>query len=151
MKCTREEQLDLIEAALRLLLNPPKRAAVGHPTRLGGPRGWRKKGSDDWRGAAVESARFCFGAAILEALRDELKGGDKALAGNTGFRRYLKTGRGDHFAIDPARVAADTRFEGFHVLRTWPQAGCSKASATTASSIAIGVRFFRRTRLRWRR
>ena len=27
--------------------------------------------------------------------------------------------------------------------RTWPQAGCSIASATAASSISIGVRFFR--------
>jgi DDE family transposase len=56
--------------------------------------------------------------AILEALRDKLKGGDKALVGNSGFRRYLKTGRGDHFAIDPARVAADARFDGLYVLRT---------------------------------
>src|SRR6516225_7909135 len=28
-------------------------------------------------------------------------------------------------------------------LRTWPQAGCSIASATTACSISTGVRFFR--------
>jgi transposase len=56
--------------------------------------------------------------AILEALRDKLKGGDKALVGNSGFRRYLKTGRGDHFAIDPARVAADARFDALYVLRT---------------------------------
>jgi hypothetical protein len=28
-------------------------------------------------------------------------------------------------------------------MRTWPQAGCSIASATTACSISIGVRFLR--------
>ena len=27
-------------------------------------------------------------------------------------------------------------------MRTWPQAGCSTVSATTACSLAIGVRFF---------
>ncbi len=27
--------------------------------------------------------------------------------------------------------------------RTWPQAGCSMAMATTASSTSAGVRFFR--------
>jgi hypothetical protein len=27
--------------------------------------------------------------------------GDKALVGNTGYRRYLKTIGNDHFAIDP--------------------------------------------------
>ena len=28
-------------------------------------------------------------------------------------------------------------------MRTWPQAGCSIASATTACSISLGVRFFK--------
>jgi transposase len=44
--------------------------------------------------------------------------GDKALAGNTGYRRYLKTIRDDHFAIDPDRVEEDQKFDGIFVLRT---------------------------------
>src|SRR3984893_4018372 len=45
-------------------------------------------------------------------------GGDKALVGNSGFRRYLKTVSAEHFAVDEARVAEDARFDGLYVLRT---------------------------------
>jgi hypothetical protein len=56
--------------------------------------------------------------AILANLERQLARGDKALVGNTGFRRFLKTeGRG-HFAIDPAKAEADARFDGVFVLRT---------------------------------
>jgi hypothetical protein len=56
--------------------------------------------------------------AILAKLEQQLKKGDKALIGNTGFRRFLKIeGRG-HFAIDRARVEQDARFDGLFVLRT---------------------------------
>jgi transposase len=57
-------------------------------------------------------------AAILEGLRAKLQQGDKALVGNTGYRRFLATPREGHFAIDPARVAEDARFDGLYVLRT---------------------------------
>jgi hypothetical protein len=57
-------------------------------------------------------------SAILDALRAKLAGGDKALVSNSGFRRYLKTISGEHFAIDEARVAEDARFDGLYVLRT---------------------------------
>jgi Transposase DDE domain len=56
--------------------------------------------------------------AILEGLRAKLAQGDKALVGNTGFRRYLKTLSAEHFAIDEDRVADDARFDGLYVLRT---------------------------------
>jgi len=56
-------------------------------------------------------------AAILAKLAQQLKKGDKALIGNTGFRRFLKT-EGSHFAIDPAKAEADARFDGVFVLRT---------------------------------
>jgi hypothetical protein len=56
-------------------------------------------------------------AAILASLERQLAKGDKALVGNTGFRRFLKT-EGSHFAIDPARAEADARFDGVFVLRT---------------------------------
>lgn len=57
-------------------------------------------------------------AAILEGLRAKLAQGDKALVGNSGFRRYLKTLSAAHFAIDEDRVADDARFDGLYVLRT---------------------------------
>jgi hypothetical protein len=57
-------------------------------------------------------------AAILEALRGKLAQGDKALVGNSGFRRYLTAPGGEHFAIDEERVARDAVFDGLYVLRT---------------------------------
>src|SRR5262244_346551 len=57
-------------------------------------------------------------AAIVAALERQLARGDKALGGNTGYRRYLKTIRDDHFAIDPDKVEEDKRFDGIFVLRT---------------------------------
>jgi hypothetical protein len=41
-------------------------------------------------------------------------GGDKALVGNSGFRRYLKTVSAEHFAVDETRVAEDARFDGLY-------------------------------------
>jgi hypothetical protein len=57
-------------------------------------------------------------ASILAALERQLAKGDKALVGNTGFRRYLRTVSDDHFAIDPDKVAEDNKFDGIFVLRT---------------------------------
>jgi hypothetical protein len=57
-------------------------------------------------------------SAILDGLRAKLAQGDKALVGNSGFRRYLKTVSAEHFAVDEARVAEDARFDGLYVLRT---------------------------------
>ena len=56
--------------------------------------------------------------AIVAALERQLAKGDKALVGNTGYRRYLKTIRDDHFAIDRDKVEEDKRFDGIFVLRT---------------------------------
>ena len=55
--------------------------------------------------------------AILQSLTDKLKGGDKSLVGNKGYRRYLKT-RGASFVIDEKKVADDARYDGKWVLRT---------------------------------
>jgi hypothetical protein len=57
-------------------------------------------------------------AAILAALERQLKKGDKALVGNTGYRRYLKTISDEHFAVDPDKVEDEKRFDGIFVLRT---------------------------------
>ena len=57
-------------------------------------------------------------ASILAALERQLAKGDKALVGNTGYRRYLKTISDEHFAIDTAKVEGEKKFDGIFVLRT---------------------------------
>ena len=57
-------------------------------------------------------------AAILKSLERQLKRGDKALVGNTGFRRFLTTVGAGHFAIDHAKAEAEAKFDGLFVLRT---------------------------------
>jgi Transposase DDE domain len=57
-------------------------------------------------------------ASIVAALERQLAKGDKALVGNTGFRRYLKTISEEHFAIDPDKIEEDKKFDGIFVLRT---------------------------------
>lgn len=57
-------------------------------------------------------------AAIVQSLERQLKRGDKALVGNSGYRRFLKTAGDGHFAVDRARVEDDARFDGIFVLRT---------------------------------
>lgn len=56
--------------------------------------------------------------AILANLERQLARGDKALVGNTGFRRFLKSEGHGHFAIDRAKAERDARFDGIFVLRT---------------------------------
>jgi hypothetical protein len=56
--------------------------------------------------------------SIVAALERQLAKGDKALVGNTGFRRYLKTISEEHFAIDPDKIEEEKKFDGIFVLRT---------------------------------
>jgi hypothetical protein len=56
-------------------------------------------------------------AAILCALEERLKEGDKSLVGNKGFRRYLAS-TGERFRIDYDKAKAESRFDGKWVLRT---------------------------------
>jgi len=56
--------------------------------------------------------------AIVAGLDKALRQGNKALVGNKGFRRFLKTEGDSHFAIDPERVAAAAKFDGIYVIRT---------------------------------
>ena len=56
--------------------------------------------------------------AILANLERQLARGDKALVGNTGFRRFLQTEGHGHFAIDPTKAEEDAKFDGVFVLRT---------------------------------
>jgi hypothetical protein len=55
--------------------------------------------------------------AIVEALREQLKQGDKSLVGNKGYRKYLQT-QGPKFTIDEAKVKREERFDGKWVLQT---------------------------------
>jgi hypothetical protein len=57
-------------------------------------------------------------ATMVAALERQLKRGDKALVGNSGYRRFLKTVGDGHFVIDRGKVAEDARFDGVFVLRT---------------------------------
>jgi len=55
--------------------------------------------------------------AIVAALRDALKQGDKSLIGNRGFRRFVRT-VGERFAIDTEKIKAEERYDGKWVLTT---------------------------------
>jgi hypothetical protein len=57
-------------------------------------------------------------ASLLAGLERKLAQGDKALVGNTGYRRFLADPKGEGFTIDPAKVEADAEFDGLFVLRT---------------------------------
>jgi transposase len=56
-------------------------------------------------------------AAIIAALEERLKQGDKSLVGNKGFRRYLAA-TGTTFAVDHEKAKTESRFDGKWVLRT---------------------------------
>jgi transposase len=55
--------------------------------------------------------------AIIQALQEKLKHGDKALGGNKGYRKYLRT-QGQRFTLDDAKIKAEARMDGKWVLRT---------------------------------
>jgi len=62
--------------------------------------------------------------AIIVGLAKQLARGDKALIGNSAYRRYLRrtwtgTGKpGPAFEIDPGKLAEEARYDGLFVLRT---------------------------------
>jgi transposase len=56
--------------------------------------------------------------AIVTALREKLRQGDKSLIGNRGYRRYVCDAGEEHFVIDEAKIAAEARNDGKWVLRT---------------------------------
>jgi hypothetical protein len=56
--------------------------------------------------------------AIVEALRQQLKRGDKDLIGNKGYRKYLRVTQGEHFTIDEEKIKDEARYDGKWVLQT---------------------------------
>jgi transposase len=55
--------------------------------------------------------------AIVAALADALKQGDKSLIGNKGFRRYVAA-QGEHFRIDQEKIRQEALYDGQWVLVT---------------------------------
>jgi transposase len=62
--------------------------------------------------------------AIIGGLEKQLRKGDKALIGNSAYRRYLRRvrttdgGSGSAFEIDSGKLADEARYDGIFVLRT---------------------------------
>ncbi len=56
--------------------------------------------------------------AILAALTEQLRRGDKSLVGNKGYRRFLKTSPEGHFEIDEDKIREEARYDGKWVLST---------------------------------
>jgi len=56
--------------------------------------------------------------AIVAALRQQLKRGDKDLIGNKGYRKYLQVTRGEHFTLDEEKIKDEARYDGKWVLQT---------------------------------
>jgi hypothetical protein len=57
--------------------------------------------------------------AIIAGREQQLQRGDKALIGNSAYRRYLRrTGKGQAFEIDAGKLADEARYDGIFVLRT---------------------------------
>lgn len=58
-------------------------------------------------------------SAIVASLQEQLRGGDKKLVSNKGYRRFLKVeDKKKHFAVDEKRVSNDALYDGIFVLRT---------------------------------
>jgi len=58
-------------------------------------------------------------SSIVASLQKQLRGGDKKLVSNKGYRRFLKVeDKKKHFAIDEKRVSHDALYDGIFVLRT---------------------------------
>jgi len=56
--------------------------------------------------------------AIVEALRQQLKRGDKDLIGNKGYRKYLQVTQGEHFTLGEEKIKDEARYDGKWVLQT---------------------------------
>jgi hypothetical protein len=78
-------------------------------------------------------------ASIVAALERQLKKGDKTLVGNVGYRRYLKTPSNEHFAIEPAKVEEEKRFDGIFVLRTNTELNTARSHALLQAAVDRGA------------
>jgi len=107
---------------------------LSHPGRYREVRGPRQKSSDPSplkvKNVRIDGRRYvvCLNEdqaqkdrgdreAIVAALEEQLKRGDKTLVGNRGYRKYLK-GSSSHFEIDRQKIQDEARYDGKWVLRT---------------------------------
>jgi transposase len=66
--------------------------------------------------------------AIVAALEDQLKRGDKSLVGNKGYRKYIRS-EGKSFSVDREKVKDEQRLDGKWVLRTnWWEASAAEVA-----------------------
>jgi hypothetical protein len=80
-------------------------------------------------------------AAILIALVRLRAKRDRALVSNTGFRRYFKTIRNEHFAINPDKVEQNNKFDGIFVPRPHTDLPPLEARGADPSFRAVCPRF----------
>lgn len=135
------EQLQSQERGVHYILGARLRSVkeirekvLSHPGRYREVRGPKNK-SDDPAPLQVKNVRIdgrryvvCLNVdqakkdqadreAIVAALAEQLKRGDKSLVGNRGYRKYLKGGA-THFEIDRRKIMAEARYDGKWVLRS---------------------------------
>ena len=55
--------------------------------------------------------------AVIASLSEALKGGDKSLVGNKGYRKFLRAG-GKQFTVDEDKINEEARYDGKWVLTT---------------------------------
>src|SRR5512135_3630157 len=119
MRTQNEVKDEVLTRAGRYRVVHPKRAESKAPSPLDVKEVWvdeRRyivcRNEDEARKEAADRE------AIVAALREQLRSGDKSLVGNRGYRRYLSGSDSPRFRIDEAKVAEDARSDGKWVLRT---------------------------------
>ena len=135
------EQLQSQERGVHYILGARLRSVkeirekvLSHPGRYHEVRGPKKKGDApaplQVKNVRIDGRRYvvCLNVdqakkdqadreAIVAALEEQLKRGDKSLVGNRGYRKYLKGGT-THFEIDGRKIKAEARYDGKWVLRS---------------------------------
>jgi len=119
MRSQNEVKDDVLSRAGRYRVVHPERIKSDDPSPLKVKEVWVEKrryvvclNEDEARKDAADRD------AIVTALREQLRSGDKSLVGNKGYRRYLGGSDASRFEIDEAKVAEDARYDGKWVLRT---------------------------------
>jgi transposase len=119
MRAQNEVKDDVLSRAGRYRVVHPERVNSDDPSPLKVKEVWVDKrryivclNDDEARKDAADRE------AIVAALREQLRSGDKSLVGNKGYRRYLSGSDSPHFEIDEAKIVEDARYDGKWVLRT---------------------------------
>ena len=119
MRSQNEVKDDVLSRAGRYRVVHPERVSSDDPSPLKVKEVWVDKrryivclNDDEARKDAADRE------AIVTALREQLRNGDKSLVGNKGYRRYLSGSDSPHFEIDEAKIVEDARYDGKWVLRT---------------------------------